>query len=82
MHHMTETVKSEGLLWGHRNHSTGFIAVGATRLPSWQYDTHIDLMAILLYRQSNTVHDRYYVSWERDRGKILSSEQEHAVLKC
>lgn len=32
MHHMTETVKSEGRLWGHRNHSTGFTAVGATCL--------------------------------------------------
>lgn len=32
MYHMTETVKSEGLLWGHRNHSTGLIALGVTCL--------------------------------------------------
>lgn len=32
MYHMTETVKSEGLLWGHRNHSTDLIAVGVTCL--------------------------------------------------
>lgn len=32
MYHMTETVKSEGFLWGHRNHSTGLTAVGVTCL--------------------------------------------------